>query len=55
MGVVTTMSEGLHLPYPFDKRLMDTEPVWMLWRKISSLSPDSSVFLLIAYSLYGLS
>jgi hypothetical protein len=41
--------------YPLDKRLMDTEPVWMLWRKISCLSPDSSVFLLVACSLYGLS
>jgi len=49
------MSEGLCLPYSFDKRLMDTQPVWMLWRNISCLSPDSSVFLLVAHSLYGMS
>jgi len=54
MGVVSPMSKRLRLPYPFDKRLMDPEPVWVLWRKISFLSPDSSVFLPIAYSLYGL-
>jgi hypothetical protein len=48
MGVVRSMSEGLRLPYPFGKRVMDPEPVWMLWKKISYLNPDSSVFLLVA-------
>ena len=38
-----------------DNRLVDTQPVWMLGRKISYLGLDSSVFLLVACSLHGMS